>query len=159
MSQLRSGWKCDKCGAILVGLDVSSALRGQAWHYTLDEQVCMTTNFSKTYDGDPPANGFPFADEPTPSVESVESMKKLILGPDISLPVGPLTPEQRGNIIAAFKDAHRGVMNLEPIVLDGLIQDVERITSAPREMDFLPYPSRPATDETIDRETGPCGPD
>lgn len=48
-----------------------------------------------------------------------------------------LNREQRAQIITAFKQAYRGVYNYdEPIILDQLIQDVRRVTSTNREMDF-----------------------
>lgn len=49
-----------------------------------------------------------------------------------------LTAEQRQTLIRAIKNAYRGVhRNGEPIILDGLIEDVFRITNTPREMDYL----------------------
>lgn len=49
-----------------------------------------------------------------------------------------LTKEQRSTIMAAFKQAYRGVAAYdEPVILDGLIEDVHRITQSPREMDFM----------------------
>lgn len=49
-----------------------------------------------------------------------------------------LTKEQRNVLINAVKAQYRGVMNMEePLILDGLIQDAKKITTSPREMDFL----------------------
>lgn len=49
-----------------------------------------------------------------------------------------LTKDQRNVIINALKQQYRGVVNNEePLILDGLIKDVKKITQAPREMDFL----------------------
>lgn len=48
-----------------------------------------------------------------------------------------LDPHQRAQIISAVKNAYRGVANFdEPIILDGLIENVARISNSPREMDF-----------------------
>lgn len=49
-----------------------------------------------------------------------------------------LTEEQRRDILNAVKQQYRGAVNeQEPIILDGLIQDVKRITTTAREMDYL----------------------
>lgn len=48
-----------------------------------------------------------------------------------------LTAEQRGQILAAVKAAYAGVAAFdEPIILDGLIERVDRLSNSPREMDF-----------------------
>jgi hypothetical protein len=49
-----------------------------------------------------------------------------------------LTKEQRTAIRLAFKQAYSGTLNAgEPVILDGLIKDVKRISNTPKEMDFL----------------------
>ncbi len=49
-----------------------------------------------------------------------------------------LTKEQRATLTAALKQAYRGVMNAgEPIILDGLIEDVKELSTKPAEMAFL----------------------
>jgi phage portal protein BeeE len=49
-----------------------------------------------------------------------------------------LNKDQRGQIMAAIKQAYRGVVHAdEPIILDGLIEDIKRVTNNPREMDFI----------------------
>lgn len=49
-----------------------------------------------------------------------------------------LTKEQRNQLLSAIKQTYRGAANNEePLILDGLIEDVKRITQTPREMDFL----------------------
>lgn len=49
-----------------------------------------------------------------------------------------LKKEQRSQIVAAVKQAYRGVANNEePIILDGLIEDVKPVTTSPREMAFM----------------------
>jgi hypothetical protein len=48
-----------------------------------------------------------------------------------------LTEHQRAQIINAVKQAYQGVVrNEEPIILDGWIEAVNRISNSPREMDF-----------------------
>jgi hypothetical protein len=48
-----------------------------------------------------------------------------------------LTEHQRAQIINAVKQAYQGVVrNEEPIILDGWIEAVSRISNSPREMDF-----------------------
>jgi HK97 family phage portal protein len=48
-----------------------------------------------------------------------------------------LTEHQRAQIINAVKQAYQGVLrNEEPIILDGWIEAVNRISNSPREMDF-----------------------
>ncbi len=67
----------------------------------------------------------------------------LIVGrdPDISGMPGArpvLKKDQRAQIIAAVKQAYRGVQNNEePIILDGLITDAKPVTTSPREMAFM----------------------
>lgn len=69
----------------------------------------------------------------------------LIIGrnPDMKTPGVPnerpvLTKEQRAMTIAAVKNAYRGVQNFnEPLILDGFIEDVKRVTVSAREMDFM----------------------
>lgn len=49
-----------------------------------------------------------------------------------------LTKEQRNKLINAVKAQYRGVLAMdEPLILDGLITDVKKVTTTPREMDFL----------------------
>jgi phage portal protein BeeE len=49
-----------------------------------------------------------------------------------------LTREQRAQILYAIKQAYRGMQHFdEPIVLDALIEDVKRISTTGREMDYL----------------------
>lgn len=49
-----------------------------------------------------------------------------------------LTKEQRGQVMAAIKQAYRGVVHHdEPMILDALIEDIRRISNTPREMDWL----------------------
>jgi len=49
-----------------------------------------------------------------------------------------LTPEQRKELISAIKTIYRGAVNYhEPLIVDGLIEDVERLSDKPGEMDFL----------------------
>jgi phage portal protein BeeE len=49
-----------------------------------------------------------------------------------------LTKSQRGQIMAQFLQAYRGVMNYDnPVILDGIIESVSKISNTPREMDFL----------------------
>lgn len=49
-----------------------------------------------------------------------------------------LTVEQRNTIIRQAKKYYRGVVNWdEPLIIDGFIKDVKRITPLPRELDFL----------------------
>lgn len=49
-----------------------------------------------------------------------------------------LTTEQRNQIINAVRGRHSGVMNQrEPIILDGLIEEVTKLTFSPAELDFL----------------------
>lgn len=49
-----------------------------------------------------------------------------------------LDKRQREQLITAVKRHYRGVLNWdEPLILDGLIKDVKRISNGPREMDFL----------------------
>lgn len=49
-----------------------------------------------------------------------------------------LSKEQRASLTAALKQAYRGALNAgEPVVLDGLIEDMRKITNTPQEMDFL----------------------
>lgn len=49
-----------------------------------------------------------------------------------------LTAEQRSQLINAMRAAYRGVLrNGEPIILDGLIEDVKKLTNTPAEMDFM----------------------
>lgn len=49
-----------------------------------------------------------------------------------------LKKEQRAQLIAAVKQAYRGVQNNdEPIILDGLITDAKPVTTSPREMAFM----------------------
>jgi HK97 family phage portal protein len=56
-------------------------------------------------------------------------------------PSGPrpdLTSAQRAQIIGTVLQAYRGVMNQDqPIILDNLIEDIQKISLTPREMDFL----------------------
>jgi HK97 family phage portal protein len=48
-----------------------------------------------------------------------------------------LTAEQRAQILGAVKAAYAGVAAFdEPIILDGLIERVDRLSNSPREMDF-----------------------
>lgn len=49
-----------------------------------------------------------------------------------------LTEAQRRQLIETVKAHYRGVLKAdEPLILDGLIKDAKRITTNPREMDFL----------------------
>lgn len=49
-----------------------------------------------------------------------------------------LTKQQRQTILSAFLNAYRGVYRSdEPVILDGLIEDIKKITNNNREMDFL----------------------
>lgn len=49
-----------------------------------------------------------------------------------------LSKEQRATLTAALKQAYRGVMNAgEPAILDGLVEDIKKLTNSPQEMDFL----------------------
>jgi phage portal protein BeeE len=49
-----------------------------------------------------------------------------------------LTLDQRQQIIGQIKRYYRGVANTdEPLILDGFITDAKRITTTPREMDYL----------------------
>jgi phage portal protein BeeE len=49
-----------------------------------------------------------------------------------------LNSYQRAQIISAVKQAYRGVANFgEPIILDGVIEEVFKLTNSPHEMDFL----------------------
>ena len=49
-----------------------------------------------------------------------------------------LTKQQRQTILSAIKNAYRGVYRSdEPIILDGLVEDIKKITNSNREMDFL----------------------
>jgi phage portal protein BeeE len=49
-----------------------------------------------------------------------------------------LTKEQKSQIIHALKQAYRGVLGYdEPFILDGMIEDVKRITNTNKEMDFI----------------------
>jgi phage portal protein BeeE len=49
-----------------------------------------------------------------------------------------LTKEQRGQVINAILQAYRGVINYDqPIILDGLIESITKVSNTPREMDFL----------------------
>jgi HK97 family phage portal protein len=48
-----------------------------------------------------------------------------------------LTDRQRNDLLAAFKARYRGVLRAgEPIILDGLIEDIKKLSNSPREMDF-----------------------
>lgn len=48
-----------------------------------------------------------------------------------------LTKDQRAQLITAVKGAYQGVDKYdEPLILDGLIQDIKKITQGPKEMDF-----------------------
>ncbi len=49
-----------------------------------------------------------------------------------------LTREQRATLVAAIKQAYRGAMNHgEPIILDGMIEDVKQLSMSPAEMGYL----------------------
>lgn len=49
-----------------------------------------------------------------------------------------LKKDQRASIIAAIKRAYQGVQKYgEPLILDGLIEDVKRVSNSPRELDFM----------------------
>jgi phage portal protein BeeE len=49
-----------------------------------------------------------------------------------------LNEHQRAQVIHAVKQAYRGVTNYgEPIILDGVIEEVFKLTNSPHEMDFL----------------------
>lgn len=49
-----------------------------------------------------------------------------------------LTDEQRLQIIGMIKQSYRGVANYdEPLILDGLIEEVMKVSLTPREMDFI----------------------
>lgn len=68
----------------------------------------------------------------------------LIVGRDPDLAGGVkgarpiLSREQRAQIMAAFKQAYRGVQNMEePVILDALIEDIKPITTVPKDMAFL----------------------
>jgi phage portal protein BeeE len=48
-----------------------------------------------------------------------------------------LSREQRAQIVSAIKQFYRGVVHHdEPLILDGLIENVQRFTQTPREMDY-----------------------
>lgn len=48
-----------------------------------------------------------------------------------------LTKEQRGQILSAVREAYEGVARFgEPIILDGLIERVDKLSNSPAEMDF-----------------------
>jgi HK97 family phage portal protein len=72
------------------------------------------------------------------------------INPDVAIVVGKqqevsgvnarpeLTAQQRNDIVNAIKRRYAGVTRYgEPIILDALIEDIKRISTAPREMDFL----------------------
>lgn len=49
-----------------------------------------------------------------------------------------LEPEQRGELIDMIRQLYGGTMNYhDPIILDGLIEGIEKLTNLPSEMDFL----------------------
>ncbi len=49
-----------------------------------------------------------------------------------------LTKDQRATLTAAIKQAYRGALNAdEPLLLDGLIEDVKKLTNSPAEMGFV----------------------
>lgn len=49
-----------------------------------------------------------------------------------------LSKEQRMSLTLALKQAYKGVMNAgEPVIMDGLIEDVKTLTNAPAEMGFM----------------------
>lgn len=49
-----------------------------------------------------------------------------------------LTPEQRKQLITAIKNAYQGVIkNGDPIIVDGLIEAIEKFSNTPDEMDYL----------------------
>lgn len=49
-----------------------------------------------------------------------------------------LTPVQRRQIVALAKQFYKGARNFdEPLVVDGMIEDVSRVTNSPQEMAFL----------------------
>jgi HK97 family phage portal protein len=49
-----------------------------------------------------------------------------------------LTPQQRADLVAAIKGAYRGVINAdEPIILDSLIEKIEKFSQTILEMDFI----------------------
>ncbi len=49
-----------------------------------------------------------------------------------------LTKEQRAQLIAALKLAYRGPLNTgEPVIMDGLVEDIKQLTTNPNEMGFL----------------------
>ena len=53
-------------------------------------------------------------------------------------PRGPLTGDERKALLEAVDRKYRGVQHHgEPIILDGLLEEVEEISITPREMDFL----------------------
>ncbi len=67
----------------------------------------------------------------------------LIVGsqPHIEFPPGMrphLTKEQREEIIAAIRNRYAGTFSHgDPLILDGLIEDVKKLSNTPAEMDFL----------------------
>lgn len=60
------------------------------------------------------------------------------LGTQRGTPSVVLTKQQRQSIITAIKAAYSGAMKFdEPIIMDGLIEDIKRISNSQRELDFL----------------------
>lgn len=58
--------------------------------------------------------------------------------PNSGAPSVVLTKQQRQSIITAIKNAYSGAMKFdEPIIMDGLIEDIKRISNSQRELDFL----------------------
>ena len=49
-----------------------------------------------------------------------------------------LTKEQKGQLITAIKSAYKGVVHYdEPVILDGMVERIERISDTNREMDYM----------------------
>lgn len=60
----------------------------------------------------------------------------MLPGQDGERPI--LEPEQRKELIGAIKSIYRGAVNSsEPLIIDGMIEGVERLSDKPGEMDFM----------------------
>ena len=101
----------------------TSPLQTQARHVTSDEAIAEAQRRS-------------FSNGAFPGLAVITGKHPDISGTAQNRAV--LTREQREQILNAFRQRYRGVQHVdEPVILDGVIEDIKPITNRPRDMDFL----------------------
>lgn len=110
--------------------DVKNPYAGALSNLQLNALACVTDEHLQVAQQKAFANGL------MPGVGIVVGRHPDVAGVPGQKPI--LTKEQRASMTAAIKQAYRGVQNAgEPVILDGLIDDIKTLTTTPTEMGFM----------------------